>query len=513
VSHLEPDDRFDAEWPHALSREIQRIPLPPRPAWGRYALTRKSHSPTGFWVARPAVVAGLCAAVIGVTAVLGTTGRLPFQGRGTLPQTGHVHQQTQTNQGLPPVAAPTIVPSVAPIVTAPVGNYSYSWTASPAAPQPWTPQAVNDWDLLATSDVPSDQGGTMQARFGADCSPPPATHTVKALADSAYQCRGQMMTAINGGGDAPKTYGGVYFSPAQLADVGQGTTISWQVSALRSSANDWWDVWLAPFDQNLVAPVASGEAPAFNGAPADAVHIRMNNGTCPGSGQAATLGTTNGVPIGTVFDVEVFADHKAARVDGAGFQPCLESAFSRVTADTMGSFQLQVSQGHLKFSVARAGGGAPLVYADTKVALPFSQAVVQFAHHSFDPGQACGGNGTCGPNTYRWGSVSINPSVPFTMLRPNGVGSVHGQAATLRLPQATPAGSRLRFYAIGSIRVGFDGHPSQPAVVQQGQQAGTGEASYWMPVPQGTTTVTLSGSGVGGVPWWVFDVAVWAPPS
>jgi len=322
-----------------------------------------------------------------------------------------------------------------------------------------------------------------------------------------------MMTAINGGGDAPKTYGGVYFSPAQLADVGQGTTIGWQVSALRSSANDWWDVWLTPFDQNLVAPVASGETPAFNGAPADAVHIRMDNGTCPGSGQPATLGTTNGVPIGTVFDVEVFANHKATRVDGPGFQPCLESAFGRVTADTMGSFQIQVSQGHLKFSVARAGGGAPLVYADTHVALPFSQAVVQFAHHSIQPVQACGGDGTCGPNTYRWGSVSINPSVPFTMLRPNGVGSVHGQTATLHLPQAAPAGSRLRFYAFGSIRVGFDGHAAQPAVVQQGQQAGTGESSYWMPVPQGTTTVTVSGSGVGGVPWWVFDVAVWAPPS
>ena len=61
--------------------------------------------------------------------------------------------------------------------------------------------------------------------------------------------------------------------------------------------------------------------------------------------------------------------------------------------------------------------------------------------------------------------------------------------------------------------MGFDGHSAQPAVVQQGQQSGTGEASYWMPVPQGTTTITLSGSGVGGVPWWVFDVSVWAPPA
>jgi hypothetical protein len=513
VSHLEPDDRFDLEWPRALSRELDRVPLPPRPAWGRYALTR-SRRRTSAWVARPTFAAALLAAVVAVTTVLGTTGRLPFQGSGALPRTAHVQRQPQTNQGFPPVTAPTIAPSLAPIVTAPVGNYSYSWNATPAAPQPWTPGPVNDWDLVATSDFPSDQGGAMQGRFGADCSPPPATHPVKALADSAYLCRGQLMTAINGGGDAPKTYGGVYLSPAQLADLGQGTTtIGWQVSAQRASANDWWDVWLTPFDQNLVAPVAPGEAPAFNGAPADAVHIRMNNGTCPGSGQPGTLGTTNGVAIGTVFDVEVYANHRPARIDGPGFQPCLESALGRITADTMGSFRLEVSQGHLKFSVARAGGGAPVVYADTKVALPFSQAVVQFAHHSFQPVQACGGDGTCGPNTYRWGSVSINPSMPFTMLRPNGAASVHGQAATLRLPQAAPAGSRLRFYGFGSIRVGFDGRPAQAATPQQGQQAGTGEQSYWVPVPEGTTAVTLSGSGASGLPWWVLDVAVWAPAS
>jgi hypothetical protein len=513
VSQLGPDDRFDVEWPHALGRELDRIPLPPRPAWGRYALTRSRRRHPAASAARPAFAAAMLAAVVGVTTVLGTTGRLPFQQRGTLPQTAHVHEQPQTNQGLPPVTAPAIAPSLAPIVTAPVGNFAYSWGAAPAAPQAWTPGAVNDWDLLASSDFPSDQGGSMQARFGADCSPPPATHAIRAVADSAFLCRGQLMTAINGGGDAPKSYGGVYLAPAQLADLGQGTSIGWQVSALRASANDWWDVWLTPFDQNLVAPVAPAEAPAFNGVPGDAVHIRMDNGTCPGSGQPGTLGTTNGVPIGTVFDVEVFAGHKATRIDGPGFQPCLESALGRVTADTMGSFRLDVSQGHLAFSVARVGGGAPLVYADTKVVLPFAQAVVQFAHHSFQPLQACGGSGTCGPNTYRWGGVTINPSVPFTMLRPNGVASVHGQATTLRLPQPAPASSRLRFYAFGATRVGFDGHPAQPAVAQQGQQPGTGEASYWMPVPEGTTTVTLSGSGASGLPWWVLDVSVWAPPS
>jgi len=239
----------------------------------------------------------------------------------------------------------------------------------------------------------------------------------------------------------------------------------------------------------------------------------MNNGTCPGSGQPATLGTANGVPIGTVLEVEVFANHRASRVDGPGFQPCLESALGRVTADTVGTFRLIVSQGHLELTVDRAAGGSPLVLADANVALPFTSAVVQFAHHSLQPAQACGGAGACGPNTYRWSSVSINPSLPFAMLRPNGVASVHGGATTLHLPQPAPAGSHLRFYAFGTTRVSFDGRPAQPAAAQSGQQAGTGEASYWTPVPEGTTAITLSGSGDSGLSWWVQDVAVWAPPS
>ena len=505
--HLEPEDRFDREWPHALGNELGRIPMPPRRARGLYALTPPRRSPLRSIPARPAIALAVLVAVVSTTTfVLGSSGRLPLQ-TWPAPRATNVQQVTQP---VPPPTAQPVQPSLAPIVTAPVGSYAFNWNGSPAAPQSWKPGQANDWDLLATTDFPSDQGGTMQARFGTDCAAPPATHPLRALADSAYLCRGQLMTAINGGGDAPKTYGGVYFAPAQLADFGAGTSsISWQVSTQRASANDWWDVWLTPFDENLVAPVGPGEAPAFNGAPKDAVHVRMNNGTCPGSGQPATLGTANNVPIGTVFNVEVYANHRPTRVDGPGAQTCLESAVGR--ADGIATFRLEVSRSHLRLTVPRSGGGSAVVYADAQISLPFQQAVVQFAHHSLDPTKACGGRGTCGPNTYQWSNVSINPAMPFTMLRPAGAATVHGAATTLRLPQAAPAGAYLRFYGIGSIRAGFDGRPAQSAVPQDGQQAATGEASYWMPVPAGTTTVTLSGTGSGGLPWWVFDPSVWAP--
>jgi hypothetical protein len=154
-----------------------------------------------------------------------------------------------------------------------------------------------------------------------------------------------------------------------------------------------------------------------------------------------------------------------------------------------------------------------VVYADARVNLPFDQAVVQFAHHSYGPLQGCGSRSGCGPNTYQWSSVSINPALSFTMLRPNGAASVHGQPTTVTLPQAAPQGAHLRFYGFGSVRVAFDGQAAQPAAPQQGQVPSTGEASYWMAIPAGTTTVTLSGSAADGMAWWVLDPSVWAPPA
>jgi len=508
VSDIEPDG-FDLEWTQALVKELNRTPMGPRLPWGRYAVVQSRRSPDWGMQSRPAAAVAVLVALVSLAIlVAGGMGRF-FLRPGHAPA-GSAHVQ-QTSEALQPATASPSRPALAPIVTTRVGAYAFNWNGTPAAPQAWTPGAVNDWDLIATSDFPSDQGGSMEGGYGADCSPPPASHPVRALADSAYICHDRLMTAINGGGDAPKIYGGVFFSPAHLADFSGGTSsISWQVSTQRSSATDWWDVWLTPIDENLVAPVGTGEAPAFNGPPADAIHVRVDNGTCPGSGQPGTLGTVNGVPIGTVFDVEVYTNHRSRSIGGTRSPPCLESTQGRIGPGTLSSLRLEVSQHRVKFSAAGATG-PPVVYADAQVDLPFRQAVVQFAHHSLDPAQACTGGGHCGPNTYQWSNVSINPSTPFTMLRPNGVATIHGQAATLRLPQPAPAGAHLRFYAFGSIAVGFDGHPAQAAVPQRGQQPGTGEASYWTSIPEGTTTIAVSGSGAGGLPWWVLDVSVWAP--
>src|ERR1700736_4425647 len=92
-------------------------------------------------------------------------------------------------------------------------SFSFNWTGTPATPQQWHPASVNDWDLLTNIDYPTALTGTMQAAQAPACEAPPATHQVTNLDDSAFICNNHMMTAVNGGGDAAKTYGAVYFTP------------------------------------------------------------------------------------------------------------------------------------------------------------------------------------------------------------------------------------------------------------------------------------------------------------
>ncbi len=68
-------------------------------------------------------------------------------------------------------------------------------------------RAVNEWDLIANIDGPTDVNRAMDAGHGSDCSPPPVSHHVVTLADSAFLCKGHTMTAIYGGGDAFVSYG------------------------------------------------------------------------------------------------------------------------------------------------------------------------------------------------------------------------------------------------------------------------------------------------------------------
>jgi hypothetical protein len=355
----------------------------------------------------------------------------------------------------------------------------------------------------------------MEAGHGPDCGAPPATHHVSSLADSAFICKNHMMTAIYGGGDAGTSYGAVYFAPAQLVDFSSGeASVSWQVSTLRPSTRDWWDVWITPFEQNLVVPVDT-DLPAYQGVPKTALHVIMQNGLC-NVGQPATLGVTNGSPMGTTFQVDLIQNFQATRLPNQ--DSCVEDNVA-ASAANRSLFQLDVSSNHVRFSMP----GTSSVWVNDSLQLPFNQGVVQLSHHSYNPDKGCSLH-PC-PGTFHWSNFAISQALPFTMLRPEQPLSLHeGRNPTLQLPQPAPANAFLRFIAIGQIQVSFDGAKSfQPAQQQaQPKHSPEGFASYWTPVPAGTTSIAFKAQPPNGVnlPYWIEDVSVWsrsapgsAPPS
>jgi hypothetical protein len=270
--------------------------------------------------------------------------------------------------------------------------------------------------------------------------------------------------------------------------------VSWKVSTQRLSTRDWWQVNLTPFAQNMALPLTP-DLPAYQGQPATGLELRQDTGTCK-SGQ-----------LGSIVRVSRISGSQASEITQDS--PCVEDAVNP-SAATRSQFQIDVSGGHLKVSMP----GTNVVWFDGPLNLGFNQAVVQFSHHSYNPlkGENPDG-GAVGPNTFHWSDVAISPATPFTMLRPPQPFSLHeGQNPVLKLPQAAPQGSFLRFAGLGSFEVSSDGGKSyQPARVQGANKAPEHFASYWTPVPAGTTEVTLRGQRNGSnLPWWVEDVSVWA---
>jgi hypothetical protein len=375
-------------------------------------------------------------------------------------------------------------------------SFSFNWNGSPDAPQAWNPGPANDWDLISNIDGPTDQNGAMNAGHGAFCEAPPATHPVTALADAAYICKNHLMTAIDGGETAYATYGAVYFTPAQMLDWSQGpASLSWKVSTARLSSRDFWTVNLTPFDQNMVLPLAP-EFPAYHGEPATGLELRLDN-----------TSACAGLHFGS--GIRVFAISGTTLRELTQYSPCVESMVPPSFA-TRSQFQVDLSANHLKVSMP----GTAAVWYDGPIDLPFSRAVAQFSHHSYHPEKGENPDGSAGlPNTFHWSDVSMSSATPFTMLRPAQPASLHeGRSPVLALPQAAPANAFLRFASMGAVQFSVDGGRSYQAPRAQGPASHPDHfASFWTPVPAGTTQVLFRGQpNEFGQAWWVQDVSVWA---
>lgn len=373
----------------------------------------------------------------------------------------------------------------------PVPSFSDAFSGSPAAPLPW--DGAN-WDTTIQVNAMANDPQSyapMQSNHGADCAPPPATHTVSTYKDGIYQCKDHIMTATFG----DENFGGyslIYLTPNHMVDFSSGeAVIKFDVSTFRGSTRDWIDVWITPFDEQMAAPL-DDFLPILSGEPKRAVHITMDQF---GSGDS------------TGFRTRVIRDFAASDVT-TDFSATYEQAFGQAgfplnEQKARHPFELRISRTHLTFKMLSHQATKPdgtvvtipeVTWTNTNIAdLGWDKGIVQFGHHSYNPRKGDCRNGVC-ENTWHWDNVSISPATPYALIKANKE-YVNTNGAQVDFPKPAPANSKLKFLGVALIDISFDGGKTYQRANHLPQEKNAPEHadSYLVPVPEGTTTITFRG--------------------
>ncbi len=358
----------------------------------------------------------------------------------------------------------------------------YTFDGAPASPKPYNP---SDWDIAVSSRDTDTfyQPESMAALHGHDCGAPPLTHEVSTYEDLVYQCKDHVMTSILADG-----YGVIYLTPNQLLDFSGGSaTFQWDSSTFRTTARDFLDIWITPWDDNQQLPMDDW-LPDAQGEPKNAIHLRMD-----------------GSPGNTVFKAYTIRNFQQTEISG-NWWTYMES---KLTPDMKrrDTFEVQISRTHIKVGMPQYN----LWWIDASFAdLGWDQGVVQIGHHSYNPWK----DGGLGPNTWHFDNVSLSPAKPFTMLKGN-TRFVDSNGSTVNFSGAAPQGSHLRFSAVGKIEVSYNGGQTWSLAQRQEEELRKPEhfSSYWTPVPAGTASVMFRGGPDSWFTQWLAkDFAIWAPP-
>jgi hypothetical protein len=351
----------------------------------------------------------------------------------------------------------------------------------PAAAEPWNPEG---WDVTVHSRGANTWSTLerMDAGHGPGCEPPPSTHTVSAYEDMVFQCRNHMMTSLN-----TSEYGLIYVTPDHMVDFSGGeAVIQVDVSTLRGGLRDWWDIWITPFDANVQLTLDE-DLPDLGGFPSEAIHIRQDN-----------------FDGKTVFIGEIISDFERIQLENDW---ALLDDFLVPDAARRDKFELRISANHIRFGMP----AYDVWWIDADIAdLGWTSGVVQIGHHSYTPDKDCY-DGPCGPNTWHWDNVVIDPAIPFTMIKADQR-AVTATGTAVNFPTAAPEGAFLRFAGHGTdIEIKAGGGEWEDAVVQESSDPSTeGFKSFWTPIPEGTTSVTFRGKELNNAPFHVRDIAIWS---
>lgn len=321
----------------------------------------------------------------------------------------------------------------------------------------------------------------MLAGHSENCDPPPTTHMISKFEETVYQCKNHVMTAINDSG-----YALIYLTPNRLVDFSKGeAVIRFDISTLRSSDRDWFDLWITPYQDHL--QLALDEVlPDLSGEPKNGVHIRLDYQKYLFNGQIFRSFQTQGIP----------------ETDEAwqGYNSFLSPSLTKRE-----TFELRISKSHIKFGLPEYN----FYWIDTEIStLDWTEGVLQLGHHSYNPTKCEG----CAPGTWHWDNVYISSSRPFTMIKADRR-YVNANEPKVIFASSAPENSHLRFSGIGNnIKVSFDnGRTWQAADVQPQKKYEEDKFwSYWMAIPAGVREIQFQGEDWWGGEWHIRDISIWS---
>jgi hypothetical protein len=263
----------------------------------------------------------------------------------------------------------------------------------PMAPAPWKPAG---WSVVRHQRDPRSwyEIEPMAAWHGTSCQRPDDAveplHRVSGYDDMVFLCRNHMMTANNS-----SDYGVIYITPGYQADFSAGTAVvRFDVATKRESLRDWIDLWLTPYEDNLVAPL-------------DATPPRPPGRAAPRRARPHDHRPRVGLHRARHHRLR---HHRAAgrRHDE------LRDRLRRPPPHHQRHTPRHVRAPHLAHArEVRHAALQPLVGRRRHPGgLDWSRAVMQFGHHSFKP---VAGNG--GATTWHWDNIGAAPATPFTIIR------------------------------------------------------------------------------------------------
>lgn len=346
------------------------------------------------------------------------------------------------------------------------------------------------WDVVVHSRARQTwlQLEPMLAAHALDGSPPPATHPISSYADAVYTARDHLMTAINS-----ETYGLIYLTPNAMADWSQGEcVVRFDVSTLRTSRRDWIDLWLTPWEDNMILPLEES-LPDLQGNPRRGLQLRMSTWRTVFQGSEVDW---------SHFEALRYDDHAETRI------PFSVEGIEKLTtpsARQRQTLELRISRTRIRFGMPDYN----FWWVDEQIAdLGYDRAVVQFGHHSYNPlkpgtvapiahDTALAGTADPSANSWHWDAFEIAPATRFDVIKADRRYVLGSAPETVRFDRPAPEGARLRFAAVGDAEVSFDGGPFVTARRQDGSREVNAShedgffASFWMPIPEGTQSVDV----------------------